>query len=147
MQRWLIGALLLTLGCVVFAACGGSDNQSSSVGSSSVSSAGAQTVHVTEGDMSIKSDVASFTVGTPYHFVIKNEGAIEHEFTIVKKMAATSEKVRDAQALKDVDGIQPGKEATLDLTFKDPAPPSGMEFECSVPGHYEMGMHMDITVK
>ncbi len=38
-------------------------------------------------------------------------------------------------------------EATFDLTFKDPAPPSGMEFECSVRSHYEMGMHIDITVK
>jgi hypothetical protein len=34
----------------------------------------------------------------------------------------------------------------FDFTFKDPAPPVGIELECSYPGHYEKGVHIDITV-
>jgi uncharacterized cupredoxin-like copper-binding protein len=54
---------------------------------------------------------------------------------------------RDAVSLKDVDDIDAGQTKTFDFTFKDPAPPEGMEFECSYPGHYEKNMHMDITVQ
>ncbi len=168
MKHWLVGALLLMLGCVVFAACGGFDSQSSnslssnsssnSSGSQNASSqgassgmqssgSGAQTVNILEGDMYIKSDVTSFKVGTPYHFVVKNEGKVLHEFTIAKKVPGGNQDSRDAASVKDVDNIQPGQTSTFDLTFKDPAPSVGMEFECSYPGHYEMGMHMDITVK
>jgi uncharacterized cupredoxin-like copper-binding protein len=111
------------------------------------SGSGAQTVNILEGDMYIKSDVTSFKVGTPYHFVVKNEGKVLHEFTIAKKVPGGNQDSRDAASVKDVDNIQPGQTSTFNLTFKDPAPPVGMEFECSYPGHYEMGMHMDITVK
>jgi len=97
--------------------------------------------------MYIKSDVSSFTVGTPYHFVVKNEGKQLHEFTIAKKVPGGNQDSRDAASVKDVDNIQGGQTVTFDFTFKDPAPSVGMEFECSYPGHYEMGMHMDITVK
>jgi uncharacterized cupredoxin-like copper-binding protein len=167
MKRWLIGALLLVLGGVVLAACGGSESQSSSSsssGSSSTSSdsqkassqgessgtpssgSGAQTVTILEGDMSIKSDMTSFKVGTPYHFVVKNEGKVVHEFTIAKKVPGGNQDARDAASVKDVDNIAPGQTSRFDFTFQDPAPAVGMELECSYPGHYEMGMHLDITV-
>jgi len=97
--------------------------------------------------MYIKSDVTTFKVGTPYRFVVKNEGKAEHEFTIAKKVPGGDEKARDAVSLKDVDDIQPGQTSTFDFTFKDPAPAAGMEFECSYPGHYEMNMHMDVAVQ
>lgn len=168
-KHWLVVVTLLVFGCIVLVACGGTENPttsnpatsspttpssttSSPTTSSSQSastpspSANAQTVNVREGEMYIKSDVTSFKVGTPYHFVVKNEGKVVHEFTITRKVPGGNEKSRDAASVKDVDNIAPGQTMTFDFTFKEPAPASGMEFECSYPGHYEMGMHMDITV-
>ncbi len=162
MKRWLAGLLLLVLGCVMLTACGGSDSQSTSASSStgstsqssgaqnsssSSTSSGAQTVHITEGEMYIKSDVVEFKVGTPYHFIVKNEGKMPHEFTIAKKVPGGNQDSRDAASVKDVDNINGGQTATVDYTFTKAAPAEGMEFECSYPNHYEMGMHMDITVK
>jgi uncharacterized cupredoxin-like copper-binding protein len=96
--------------------------------------------------MYIQSDVTSFKVGTPYHFVVKNEGNVMHEFTIAKKVPGGNQDSRDAASVKDVDNIEPGQTITFDFTFKEPAPPVGMELECSYPGHYEKGMHIDIAV-
>jgi uncharacterized cupredoxin-like copper-binding protein len=163
MKCWLINAVSLALGCIMLTACGGSADQStnsSSASSSSQSSesqsynpgvqnsgTGPQTVHIFEGEMDIKSDVTNFKVGVPYHFEVTNKGKVLHEFTIAKKVPGGDEDSRDAASVKDVDNIEPGHTATFDFTFKEPAPPAGMEFECSYPGHYEMGMRMDITVK
>jgi uncharacterized cupredoxin-like copper-binding protein len=162
MKRWFGSCVLLVLVCIVFAACSASvslgsastssglytqSNVSQGVSSRSSSAGTPQTVNVLEGEMYIKSDVTSFTVGTPYHFVVKNQGQVVHEFTIAKKVPGGNQAARDAASIKDVDNIQPGQTVTSDLTFTQPAPPVGMEFECSYPGHYEMGMHMDITVK
>ena len=175
MKRWFIGCVLLVLVCLAIAACGDSTSQSSNSASSGAStpsnssqsassqsgssstpststntqssSTGAQTVHITEGEMYIHSDMSSFKVGTPYHFVVKNEGKVLHEFTVAKKVPGGNQDSRDAASIQDVDNIKPGQTVTFDLTFKEPAPATGMEFECSYPGHYEMGMHMDITVK
>src|SRR5262245_24283753 len=88
MKRWFVGCVLLVLGCIVLTACGGSasldsiitssgsstqSNGSQSASSQSSSAGTPQTVNVLEGEMYIKSDVSNFTVGTPYHFVVKNE--------------------------------------------------------------------------
>jgi uncharacterized cupredoxin-like copper-binding protein len=171
MKRWLVSCILLALGCAVLAACGssysqGSNNWSSTPGgsqnsspqsssssmpdtSSSVqnSSSGDQTVHILEGEMYVKSDVINFKVGTLYHFVVKNAGNILHNFVIARKVPGSNQDGRNTAAIKETDNIQPGQTTAFDLTFKEPSPTEGMEFECGYPGHYEMGMHMDIIVK
>ena len=163
MKYWLISAVSLTLGCIMLTACGGAADQSANSSSASASlqssksqsdnpgvqnsSTAPQTVHIVEGEMSIKSDVTNFKVGVPYHFEVMNKGKVLHEFTIAKKVPGGNQDSRDAASVKDIDDIAPGHTATFDYTFKDPVPAAGMEFECSYPGHYEMGMRMDITVK
>ena len=175
MKCWLVSCILLALGCAALAACGGSYSQGSNSSSSGwsstpggsqnsssqsassstpdssssvqTSSSGDQTVHISEGEMYIKSDVTSFKVGTLYHFVVKNEGNILHNLVIARKVPGGNQDARNAAAIKETDTIQPGQTTAFDLTFKGPAPSEGMEFECGYPGHYEMGMHMNITVK
>jgi uncharacterized cupredoxin-like copper-binding protein len=148
MKRLFVVSILAIVGCLVMAACGDSNSQSSNSSSSTPgTSSGAQTVNVLLGEMYVKSDITSFKAGTAYHFVVKNEGKVLHEFTIAKKVPGGNQDDRDAASVKDVDNIQPGQTSTFDLTFKEPAPSAGMEFECSYPGHYEKGMHLDITVQ
>jgi uncharacterized cupredoxin-like copper-binding protein len=43
--------------------------------------------------------------------------------------------------------LQPGQSATLDYTFTKAAPSGTLEFACHLPGHYESGMHLSITVQ
>lgn len=151
MKHWVIVSILCIVGCIVLAACGDSHGQSSnsspSPTSTQSSGSAAQTVNVLLGEMYIKSDMTNFKVGTPYHFVVKNEGQVLHEFTIAKKVPGGNQDTRDAASVKDIDNIQSGQTTSFDFTFKEPAPAAGMEIECSYPGHYEQGMHMDISVQ
>jgi len=139
MKYRVVMSLFCLISSLVLAAWSGSYH--------SASASGARIVNVIEREMSIGSDVTNFQVGIPYTFVVKNEGKEAHEFTITRKVSGGDEKARDAVSLKDVDNIEPGQTITFDLTFKEPAPPIGMEFESSYPGDYEKGMHLDIIVQ
>lgn len=158
LRRWPAGTLLLALVLLlgVLSACGGSTSGSSgsttaSPQSSSQSSSSQQSqlsqVHVTLTEMHIDSDVTTFTHGVRYHFLIHNAGQVVHEFTISKVIKNGSEKDRDAASLQDMDQTEPGQTQTLDFTFPSAGPAGTLEFECSYPGHYEMGMHTPIVVQ
>lgn len=81
-----------------------------------------------------------FTVNTPYHFVITNQGAIPHEFMIMPRGAMEHE---EGLAEVEEDMLGPGMTATLDFTFTETGE---YEFSCLLPGHYEAGMYVYIEV-
>jgi uncharacterized cupredoxin-like copper-binding protein len=101
------------------------------------------------GEMYFKPAITTFKVGQPYKFILVNEGKQPHEFTIAPpRKAGQTEKDEDAASLLDVDQLAGGQTKTLDpFTFKQAAPAGTLEFECSYPGHYEMGMHTSIVVE
>lgn len=131
--------VLLGLVLVLVTACGGGS-----------SSSGGQQVQVTETDYHIASSVTSFTPGTPYHFVITNNGQTAHEFMIMPKsegsMNGMSMGDMDALALANMQNIAPGQTVTLDYTFPASTAGSHPEFACYQPGHYEAGMKLGVTV-
>jgi len=104
-------------------------------------------VKITLGDFSIQSPQTTFTKGVVYHFVVTNKGAVLHELMAVPTSTAhgTEEEI-DAARLFEVEDVDVGQTKTLDYTFKDVAPAGTLEFACHQPGHYEQGMHLDITV-
>ena len=107
-------------------------------------------VRITAGDYSFKSSLTSFEQGVPYHFVVSNEGSVEHEFMIVKPMPTSGDmEEMDAQALAHIeeDDLKPGQTASIDYTFTQAYPSGTLEFSCHLPGHYEQGMHLAIDVK
>lgn len=61
---------------------------------------------------------------------------------------ATSMSELDAMALATVeeDDLGPGKTHTLELTFTQAYPAGTLEFACHLPGHYELGMELPISV-
>ena len=112
-------------------------------------------VKVTLTDFGIQSSVTEFKVGVPYHFVVTNTGAIPHEFMLMPPlmadhmgMAMDMEEL-DEMALAHIgeDELQPGATVSFDYTFTEPAPSGTLEFACHIPGHYEAGMKLGITVK
>jgi uncharacterized cupredoxin-like copper-binding protein len=115
----------------------------------------AQTVNITLTDYAIESSQTSFEVGVPYHFVVTNEGVLNHELMIMPPMTEEQMSMNmdmeemDAMALAMIeeDELDPGTTKTLDYTFTDPAPAGSLEFACHSPDHYEKGMKLPITVK
>ncbi len=130
---------LMVLVVAVLAACGGGGG-----------GGGATTVTVTLTDFKIDSSLTAFSVGVPYHFVVTNKGAVAHEFAIMPPAQGVqgSEAQLPSGALAGIKGqdLAAGATKTFDYTFTA-APAGGLEFACHLPGHYEAGMHVAITVK
>ncbi len=105
------------------------------------------TVTVTLTDFKIASDQTQFKVGVPYHFVVDNKGAVEHEVMIAPPMTAgmTLEQIDDAQLFEAPD-IEVGQTKTVDYIFKASALNGKWEFACHEPGHYETGMKLPVTI-
>jgi uncharacterized cupredoxin-like copper-binding protein len=137
----VVGASLL------LAACGGG---AAPAAATQAGTPAATDVQITLTDFHIQSSMTVFKVDVPYHFIITNDGAVAHEFLIIPP---TEGPVPNEEALKmaltgvQSENLQPSETATLDYTFLEPAPAGTLEFACHLPGHYEAGMHLSITVE
>jgi len=142
MKRYVLVGFILALFVLVLSACEG-------VGGSTTSS-GTQQVQVNEMDFKIASSVTHFTPGTPYHFVVTNNGQTTHEFMIMPSgmsMSGMPMGDMDKQALAKVENIAPGQTATLDYTFPSNTKTSHPQFACYYPGHYEAGLKLNVNVQ
>lgn len=88
--------------------------------------------------------------GEQVRFVLQNQGALKHEFTLAtmqdnKKHSAIMMKFPDMEHDDpNAKSIEPGKSAEILWRF-DKA--GTFEFACLIPGHYEAGMHGTASVK
>ena len=86
-----------------------------------------------------------------YHFVVDNDGVAAHELMIMEPMESGMMDMEEMDELAlfvvEEDDLEPGATFEFDYTF--PADSVGMplEFACHIPGHYEAGMHLAITVE
>ena len=119
-------------------------------------------VYVTETDYHISASRTTFHPGVTYHFIVKNTSTDLHEFMIGPMMPSTSMTMAqmDAMSLAMLDSIAPGETETISVTFpKAPThvmnampgmsahpAPQPLEFSCHLPGHYEAGMQLPLTV-
>lgn len=139
-RRFSVFAVVVVLAGLILSACGGS----------TAGGGKATDVNVTMTDFAFSSSVTNFKQGVTYHFVVKNDGSVAHEFVIMPP--ATGQMSAD-QALKaalvsiSADKLGPGATATVDYTFTQAYPSGSLEFACHVSGHYEAGMHLAIVVK
>jgi uncharacterized cupredoxin-like copper-binding protein len=123
----------------------------SACGAKATSANGSTEVKVTLSDFTIQSSITDFKTGVPYHFVVTNNGQVEHEIMLMKPMdnsAGMSMEEMDKMALAyiEADDLPPGGTATFDYTFTEPAAAGELELACHLPGHYEAGMKLPITV-
>ena len=131
----LVGALLLG------AACGGGGDSSSGG------------VKVTEKDFSIAVDPSSVGNGE-VTFTITNEGPSTHEFVVFKSDLApdklpldssagqVDEEGQGVQHIDEKEDIAKGASTTLKVTLD----PGSYVLICNLPGHYQQGMHVGLTV-
>jgi uncharacterized cupredoxin-like copper-binding protein len=119
----------------------------------STSQAKAVKVQITLSDFHITSSIMTFTAGVPYHFAVTNTGKAAHELVLMSttmktmNMSGMPMNNMDEMALASLMAINPGATKTFDYTFALSTAGPHPEFACHLPGHYEMGMHLDITVK
>ena len=112
-------------------------------------------VKITLKEFGIESSMTDFQTGIPYHFVVTNEGAAEHEIMIMPPVTTDSmgmamnmeELDKMALAMINASDLPAGATASFDYTFTKSAPSGSLEFACHTPGHYEMGMKLPITVE
>ena len=145
----------------VLAACGGGTTASPTTATtattvaptteaSTVATQEPVTVNVTADEYSFESDVTSFQVGVPYHFVVTNTGAKAHEFMILVPMESgmMDMEAMDEMALAVIeeDDLEACDEASIDHTFTADEAGQPLEFACHIEGHYEDGMHLSIDV-
>lgn len=144
----VLSALLLV--AVLLTACGGTTAKTSAPPPN------ARTINVTLADFTIAASETTFTTGQTYHFVVANKGKTNHEFMAMPMTAmggmntgTMSMEQMDKMALFMIAASQlpPGATKTIDYTFQEPAGSGQLEFDCHVSGHYELGMHLPITVK
>lgn len=139
---------LATIAVLVLGACGSKDSTSTTAASPSASksasngntSGGGEAVSVKLSEYTIAPSMTSFKANTPYTFNVSNGGTMEHNFYIFKK----GERVEgNAVAGIPTDKLKAGANASVNATF--PAP-GAYEIVCTVPGHEQLGMKLDITV-
>jgi plastocyanin len=121
----LIAALILSL-----SACKGPPTPKASV-----------EVQVMITEYKFDSSLTTFSVGTPYHFVLNNKGTLAHDWMIMPQGETDEDKA--LVKVEDSD-LQPTKSMTKDFTFTQPG---NYEFACHVQGHYEAGMVLKIVAK
>lgn len=148
-----IKQLLVFIGVLlVIAACGGQTPSDSSSGDSAQTPIEVQVTLAETQEFSIQSPETTFRVGVPYRFVVTNKGSINHEMMIMPRMmgdmGGMDMEHMDAMALAYIseDKLPTGATQTVEYTFKQPATAGDIELGCYLPGHYEAGMHLPITV-
>jgi len=101
--------------------------QQTSTAKTTTAQAPAQTVQVSEVEFKITLSTTNLKAGK-VTFEVKNDGKIAHDFAI--------------KGGPKTPLIQPGGSATLTTTLK----PGTVHFYCTVPGHEQAGMKLDVTV-
>lgn len=102
-----------------------------------------------DGKMIFKPDHLALKQGETIRFSIVNTGELEHEFVLDNK-ARNAEHKELMQKFPEMEHddpnavrLKPGETGEIIWTFTNGG---GFEFACLVPGHYESGMHGELSV-
>lgn len=137
-SRWLVLLGVVTL-AVVLAGCG--TDSAESDGSSSPDGVSVE-IGLTE--FVIETSTTTVPVGVPVTFNVTNNGVIDHELAL-ELAGADDEPLTNADgSAAEVEDIGPGDTVSLTYTFEEAGT---YQIACHVPGHYEAGMLVEITVE
>ena len=129
----LVSALIAT-GCG-----GGAGEEGESAPTSSVPVD--QTVEVSMVDVAFRPDAITVRAGTTVRFVFSNDGQLLHEAAFGDEAAQKA--VASRKAKRDGPEVGPNKTKDHIRTFTTPG---SLLIGCHVPGHYEAGMKIRVTV-
>jgi uncharacterized cupredoxin-like copper-binding protein len=130
MQQRFVFAIPLIIAVLLVAGCAGRPKLGTSA---------PVDVQVTATDFRYDASQTTFVAGQPYRFVATNLSPVTHDWVIAPRGGAEDE----ALVMVEDKAFRPGGTFTTDFTF----PKLGnYEIACHVPGHYQAGMVLPITV-
>jgi uncharacterized cupredoxin-like copper-binding protein len=132
MKKFLTGTVLVLALSLVLTACGSSKT----------------TLNVSTTDAGYDSPTYTVPAGAEVTLNMTNNGAVEHEFAILKLGQHVTPPFGDKdedKILWELDGVEAGK--TKSDTFTAPTEPGEYDVICGIPGHIEMGMVATLIVK
>jgi uncharacterized cupredoxin-like copper-binding protein len=139
--RRVVGAVI-ALVLLTLTACGANTNGSTGA------APGTPEVRVELSEFAFGLPVTTFERGKTYRFVVTNTGTTEHELMITPREShGTSSEHLHEQSLATVHHLAPGATETVEVTFPADVKSEALELSCRVPGHYEAGMKLPISVK
>ena len=106
------------------------------------------TLNVTATDTGYDSKTYTVPAGAEVTVSMTNNGAVEHEFAVLKKDQHVTPPFGEKDEDKiywELDGVQPGK--TKSDTFTAPTTPGEYDIICGIPGHIELGMTATLIIK
>jgi uncharacterized cupredoxin-like copper-binding protein len=97
-------------------------------------------VQVTATEFKFDSSATTFTAGQPIRFTVTNSGSVEHEWGVMPPG-----EMDHSKALVSIPSTELKAAATVSrqFTFQNKGT---YEFACHLPGHYEAGMKLAVTV-
>jgi len=139
--RHVLGVLVALI-LVTLTACGTNTNGSTGAGS------GTTEVKVELSEFAFLLPNSTFERGKTYRFIVTNTGKTEHELMITPREShgMSSEHIHE-ESLATVHHLAPGATQTVEVTFPADAASEALELSCRVPGHYEAGMKLPISLK
>ena len=142
-----LGVAALAIGLALSACGGGASPTSQPTGQ--VGTVAAIEVTVTLSEFAVEMSQTDFEAGQPYRFVVTNDGAAPHELMFVRPLEPGSMDMGEmdemAVAVFHADDLPAGATTTQTVTFPTPGEGS-LEGACHLPGHYEAGMKLAISV-
>jgi len=109
---------------------------------------GGTNLNVTVTDFAYNPATITVSAGETINLHVKNDGAVEHEFAIMKLGTSVTPPFGDkdeGNIYWELDEIQPG--TTKSDTFTAPSEPGEYEIVCGLAGHIENGMVGKLAVK
>lgn len=132
MKKILTGTMIVLTLALILSACGAKKT----------------TLNVTATDTGYDSMTYTVPAGAEVTLNLTNNGAIEHEYAILKKGEHVTPPFGDKDEDKifwELDGVDSGQ--TKSDTFTAPTEPGEYDVICGIPGHIEMGMVATLIVK
>jgi len=133
MNKYLKISILISGLALLLTACGGG---------------GGTTINVTLTDFSYTPNTFTVPAGATVTVNARNNGAIEHEFVIMKlgnTVTAPFGDKDESNIFWELDSIEAG--TSKSGTFTAPTEPGQYEVVCGLAGHIEAGMTASLTVK
>jgi len=135
MKKTILPLLVLLVFSFVLAACGGGQGGASG------------SINVTMTDFQYTPNSFTVPAGQEVKLTIKNSGAVEHSFVIMKLGSEVTSSFSDkdqANVYWEEAAVPAGQ--TVTDTFTAPGEPGTYQIVCAVPGHFEAGMTAKLVV-
>jgi uncharacterized cupredoxin-like copper-binding protein len=132
MLRKTLALLVSGSAILILAACGGNSKNA---------------ISVTTTDFKFEPANWTVTAGQPVSLTLKNKGALEHEWVLIKKGMDVTMPFDDDDEAKVFWEIEAKPGETKTETFTAPSEAGTYEVVCGTPAHLEQGMAATLVVK